>query len=172
MAYDSKAIDFAYSFYARGMSRAKAVAEIQKVYAGFSNSTWDEWERKYEWRQRRALADAKVREFEDSCRDIGKTMLLELDGIRKRLYALIESGDCKTETYYAFLSVAKRTHEISATALANRDTDRVAVKVLSDAIETFLLDLRGIPALTRPLEQSSAAVSGAVAEVMEKFGQQ
>jgi hypothetical protein len=172
MAYDSKAIDFAYGYYARGWSRAKAVPEIRKVYAGFSGSTWDEWEAKHEWKQRRAMADAKLREFEDSCRDIGRTLLLELDDIRKRIYAEIQAGNADVQTYYAFVSIAKRTHEISAAHFAARDNDRVAVQVLSEAIEYFLLELRSVPGITRALEENAAAVGNAVSAVAEKFGQQ
>jgi len=167
MAYDSKAVDFAYSFYARGWSRAKAVPEIRKVYAGFSGSTWDAMEEKHDWKQRRALADAKIREFEDSCRDIGRTLLLELGAIRSRLYTLIEAGTADVQTYYAFLSVAKRTNEISATHLKGRDNDRVATQVLSEAIEFFLLELRSVPAFTRVLEENAAAVGAAVSVVAE-----
>ena len=122
------------------MSRAKAVPEIRKVYAGFSGSTWDEWEAKYEWRQRRAAADAKLREFEDSCRDIGRTLLLELDDCRKRIYAQIQAGTADVQTYYAFVSIAKRTHEISAAHFAARDNDRVAVQVLSERLPFVVVD--------------------------------
>ncbi|HVW09189.1 MAG TPA: hypothetical protein VHC90_11445 [Bryobacteraceae bacterium] len=172
MAYDSKAQEFAYSFYARGLSREKAVREIRKVYAGFSGSTWDEWESKLGWKQRRALADAKLREFEDSCRDLNKTLLLELGEIRAGLYKTIVDGKADAQTYYAYLRLAKQTHEISAAHFAGRDNDRVAVKVLDDAVQLLLLELRGIPGLMRPLEENAAAVGAAVAEVVEKFGQE
>ena len=172
MAYDSKAQDFAYSFYARGLSREKAVREIRKVYAGFSGSTWDEWEDKLGWKQRRALADAKLREFEDSCRDINRTLLLELGEMRGGLFEQIKSGNADVQTYYAYLRLAKQTHEISAAHFAGRDNDRVAVKVLDDAVQLLLLELRGIPGLMRPLEENASAVGAAVAEIVEKFGQQ
>ncbi len=172
MAYDSKAQEFAYSFYARGLSREKAVREIRKVYAGFSGSTWDEWETKLGWKQRRALADAKLREFEDSCRDLNRTLLLELGEIRSGLFKTIVDGKADAQTYYAYLRLAKQTHEISAAHFAGRDNDRVAVKVLDDAVQLLLLELRGIPGLMRPLEENAAAVGAAVAEVVEKFGQE
>ena len=75
-------------------------------------------------------------------------------------------------TYYALLSIAKRTHEISAKHFAERDNDRVAVQVLSEAIEFFLLELRSVPGITRALEENAAAVGNAVSAVAEKFGQQ
>jgi hypothetical protein len=172
MAYDSKAQEFAYSFYARGLSREKAVREIRKVYAGFSGSTWDEWESKLGWKQRRAMADAKLREFEDSCRDLNRTLLLELGEIRAGLFKTIVDGKADAQTYYAYLRLAKQTHEISAAHFAGRDNDRVAVKVLDDAVQLLLLELRGIPGLMRPLEENASAVGAAVVEIVEKFGQE
>ncbi len=81
MAYDSQAQEFAYSFYAKGWSKPRALAEIRKVYPGLSASTWDEWVEKLDWRERRGLADAKLREFEDLVRDTARVLLLELDEV-------------------------------------------------------------------------------------------
>ncbi len=171
MAYDAKAVEFVYSFYARGWSKAKALPEICKVYAGFSGSTWDSWEAKYEWKQRRALADAKVVQFEDECRDIGRTLLLELNEARSRLFKKIVDGDDDIQVYYAFVSLAKRTAEMSQQFFANRDPERVAAGLLNDAIEHLLLGLREIPGLTRALEENSAKVGAAVAATAERFAQ-
>ena len=171
MAYDAKAIEFVYSFYARGWSKAKALPEIRKVYAGFGGSTWDEWETKNDWRQRRALADAKIVQFEDECRDIGRTLLLELNDARSRLYTKIQGGDTDIQLYYAFVALAKRTAELSEKFFANRNPDRVASGILNDAIEHLLLGLREVPGLTRALEENAAAVGAAVSATAERFTQ-
>ncbi len=171
MAYDSKAVEFVYSFYARGWSRDKALPEIRKVYAGFSASTWDEWERKYDWKQRRALADAKLREFEDKCGDINRTLLLEMDDARSRLYQKIQTGAADEQTFYAFSQLAKRTAELSANYFAGRDPGRIATKLVSDVIEYVLSELRSVPDLGRPLEVNAKEIGRIAAAAAERFGQ-
>lgn len=170
MAYDAKAVDFVYSFYARGWSKAKALPEIRKVYAGFAGSTWDEWEAKNDWRQRRALADAKIREFEDTCRAINQTLLMDLEDARQRLYKLITAG-ADVQTYYAFAAIAKRIAELARDHFAGRDADKVATRVLNDAIELLLIEMRQIAGLARAMEDNAAAIGQAAADVAEKFGQ-
>jgi hypothetical protein len=170
MAYDSKAVEFVYSFYARGWSREKALPEVRKVYAGFSGSTWDEWERKYEWRERRALADAKLREFEDKCGDINRTLLLEMDDARGRLYKKIVEGNADEQTFYAFSQLAKRTAELSANYFASRDPQQIATRVISDVIDYLLSELRALPVLDRALEQNAVAVGRIAAAAAERFG--
>ncbi|HEX4135902.1 MAG TPA: hypothetical protein VHY84_14905 [Bryobacteraceae bacterium] len=171
MAYDAKAVDFVYSFYARGWSKAKALPEIRKVYAGFAGSTWDEWETKNDWRQRRALADAKLREFEDTCRAINQTLLMDLEEARKRLFKLITEDAADNQTYYAFGAIAKRIAELAREHFAGRDADKVATRVLNDAIEFLLIEMRQIPGLALAMEENAAAIGQAAESVAEKFGQ-
>ena len=171
MAYDAKAVDFVYSFYARGWSRAKALPEIQKVYAGFAGSTWDEWERKFDWKQRRALADARIREFEDKCGDINRTLLLEMDDARGRLYKKIQDGTADQQTYYAFSQLAQRTADLSAKYFASRDPGRIATQVVGDVVEHFLSELQSVPGIRAALQAYAAEVGRIAADTAERFGQ-
>ncbi|HZL55704.1 MAG TPA: hypothetical protein VFC21_01400 [Bryobacteraceae bacterium] len=171
MAYDSKAAGFVYSFYARGWSRAKALPEIQKVYAGFAGSTWDEWEKRYDWKQRRALADAKLREFEDKCNDINRTLLLEMDDARGRLYKKIQDGEADTQTYYAFSQLANRTADLSANYFSSRDPGRIATQVVGDVVEHILSELQSVPGIRAVLQANSAEVGRIAAGAAERFGQ-
>lgn len=171
MAYDSKAVEFVYSFYARGWSKARALPEVQKVYAGFSGSTWDDWEKRYDWKQRRALADAKIKEFEDRCRDINQTLLMEMDDARNRLYAKIKDGTADTQAFYAFSQLAHRTAELSARYFASRDPGRIATQVVGDVIEYLLGELRSIPGLGPSLAACQAEIGRVAAAAAERFGQ-
>ena len=63
--YDETAREFVYGFYARVYARDKALPEIRKVYSGFAARTWDRWVEEHSWRERRALADAKIARFEE-----------------------------------------------------------------------------------------------------------
>lgn len=172
MAYDSQAQEFAYSFYAKGWSKPRALAEIRKVYPGLSASTWDEWVEKLDWRARRGLADAKLREFEDLVRDTARVLLLELDEIRKKLYEQVKGGTPDTQTVYAYTSVVKQIADISRQHLTSRDGDRVAMDVLNNAFERLLSELREIEGLAKPLEEHAAEVGRVVAAVAEQFGRE
>jgi hypothetical protein len=172
VAYDSQAQEFAYSFYAKGWSKLRAVSEIRKIYPGFSGSTWDEWERKLGWRERRAVADAKLREFEDLVRDTARMLLLELDEIRKNLYLRVKGGSADTQTVYAYTSVVKQIAEISRQHLAGRDGDRVAMDVLNAAFERLLSELRDVAGIAKPLEEHAGEVGRIVAAVAEQFGRE
>jgi uroporphyrinogen-III synthase len=170
MAYDQKAQDFAYTFYSRGVSRDRAVREIRKVYAGFSGSTWDEWEKKLAWRERRAQADVKLREFEELAQNTASVLLLELDEIRKKLLRDIGERGADVQTVYAYTSVAKQISEISRQHLANRDGGRVALEVLNLAFQHFLTELREIPDLAKPLEANAAKVGKLIEKTAQEFG--
>ncbi len=172
MAYDTQAQDFAYSFYARGWSRERALPEIRKVYPGFSASTWDEWVKRLDWPQRRALADVKLREFDDLCRDAARSLLLELNEIRERLLKDIRAGKADTQTYYAFNSIAKQIAEMSRQHLSAQDPQKVAIEVLAAAIEKLLVGLRGIDGLAGPLETHAKRVGELVGEISEEFARE
>lgn len=170
MAYDAKAQEHAYSFYARGWSKARALLEIRRVYAGFAGSTWEEWEKKLEWKERRALADAKLRDFEDTCRDTARLLLLELNHIRAGLYAQVKDGPADTQTVYAYGSIVKQIVDLSARHLASRSEERVAMEVLNAALSSFLTGLRQIDGLCEPLEQHAEQVGALVTAAAEQFG--
>jgi uroporphyrinogen-III synthase len=170
MAYDLKAQEYAYSFFARGVSKERAVREIRKVYGGFSSSTWDEWVAKLDWRERRAEADIKLREFEDLAQNTAKVLLLELDRIRQRLFKEVEEKGPDTQAVYAYTSVAKQIADISRQHLANRDGGRLALEVLNAAFERFLTELREDPELAKILAAKATLIGRTVEKVAEEFG--
>lgn len=173
MAYDTQTQEFAYGFYARGWSKDRALREIRKVYAGFSGSTWDEWVSKLDWKQRRALADAKLREFEELARNTASVLLLELEEVRRRIYDQIKNAkELDTQLVYSFNSVSKQMNEIARQHLASRDGDRVAMQVLNLAFERFLTELREIPAVAKVLEENAARVGQAAEKVAEQLGRE
>jgi len=172
VAYDTEAHEFVYSFYAKGWSKARALPEIRKVYPGFSGSTWDEWEKKFNWKERRALADARLREFEDRVHSVGLVLLGELDDIRKRLYERLRNGASDNQTVYAYTSVVKRMAELSHAYLSGKDKERVTTEVLGAAIEALLVKLQEIKALKEPLKRHAAEIGAAVSEVAQEFGRQ
>jgi methyl-accepting chemotaxis protein len=172
LAYDLKAQELVYGYYARGWSKERALPEIRKVYPGFAGSTWDEWVKKLDWPQRRALADAKLREFEDLCRDTTRTLLLELNEIREKLIADVRDGKADTQTYYAFNSVAKQIAEMSRQHLASQDPQKVAVEVISQAVDRLLTGLRGIDGLERPLAVNAREIGQLVTQISEEFGRE
>jgi hypothetical protein len=173
LAYDLKAQEFAYSFYVRGYARDRAVREIQKVYAGFSRSTWDEWERKLGWRERRALADAKLREFDELAANTAKVILLSLEDLRKRLVEQIEvAPQLDTQIVYAYNSVCKQISDISIRHLDSRDQTKIAMEVLNQAIEDLVQKLKSIEGLGALLEKYADVVGKAVEEVAETYGRE
>lgn len=173
MAYDTQAQEFAYGFYARGYSKERALREIRKCYPGLSGSTWDEWVSKLDWKQRRALADAKLRDFEELARNTASVLLLELDEVRKRLYTQIQGGkELDTQLVYAFNSVSKQINEIARQHLASRDDDRIATQVLNLAFERFLAELTEIPVLGEALRANAARVGQAVEKIAEQLGRE
>jgi hypothetical protein len=172
LAYDLKAQEFAYGFYARGWSRERALPEIRKVYPGFAGSTWDEWIRKLDWPQRRALADSKLREFEDLCRDTTRLLLLELNEIRERLLKAIREDKADNQTYYAYNSIAKQIAELARQHLSSQDPQRVSLEVLNTAFERLLTGLRSIPALEKALEANARDIGQIVTQISEEFGRE
>jgi hypothetical protein len=170
MAYDSKAQEFAYSYFARGYSKERAMREIRKTYPGFSGSTWDEWVEKLNWRDRRAQADLRLREFEDLAQDAARSLLLELDAIRKRLWKTVDVDGPDTQAVYAYNAVAKQIAELARQHLANRDGGRLALEVLNAAFEQFVTELRQDPDLARVLAAKATLIGRAAEKVAEEFG--
>lgn len=172
MAYDLKAQEFVFGFYLRGWSKERAMPEIRKVYAGFSGSTWDEWERKYDWKLRRAQADSKRRDFEELCRDTARALMHELNTIRERLFNEIRENGSDTQKVYAFTSVTKQIADLARQHLAAQDPMRVSMEVLTRAFEKLLAGLREMEGLQKPLEANAAAIGKLVSQIGEEFGEE
>jgi methyl-accepting chemotaxis protein len=172
MAYDSKAQEFAFSFYQRGWSKEKSLREIRKVYAGFSGSTWDEWEARLGWKERRAAADMKAREFEELCRDTARVLITELNEIREKLVASIRDGKLDNQTVYAYTSTARQISDLAKQHMAGQDPRRVSMEVLQSAIEKLLAGLREMADMAKPLEANAAAIGKLVSQIGEEFGQE
>lgn len=172
MAYDLKAQEFVYGFYARGWSKERALPDIRKVYPGFSGSTWDEWVKKLDWPARRAQADAKLREFEDLCRDTTRLLLLELNEIREKLLLVIRSDKADTQTYYAYKTIAAQIADLAREHLSSQDPQKVAAEVLTTAIEKLLTGMRSIDGLAPALERHARQVGELVTSISEEFGRE
>jgi hypothetical protein len=170
MAYDVRAQEFAYGLYARGWSKERALKEIRKTYAGFGGSTWDAWVEQLGWRERRAAADLKLREFEDLCQNAAKELLLELDQIRKKLWKQIAANGADSQVVYAYNAIAKQIADLARQHLANRDGGRVVLEVLNVAFERLFGELRKDDDLARVLAARSVVVGRAVEMVAEEFG--
>lgn len=170
MAYDLKAQEFAFQFYAKGISKEKALREIKKVYPGFSGSTWDEWVDRLQWRERRAASDMKLREFEALCRDTARALVLELNEIREGLLKKIRDNQGDTQTIYAFTSTAKQIAELTKQQLAAQDPRQVSMEVLMTAIEKLLAGLREMAGLAKPLEANATQIGELVTQIGDEFG--
>lgn len=170
MAYDAKAQEFVFSFYARGVSKERALPEIRKVYAGFSGSTWDEWEKKLDWKERRAEADRRSREFARFCERNAETMLGELDLVRLKLLKEITEGRGDTQTVHAYTSVVKQMDGIAHRYLAATDPKRVQMEVLSRAFEDLFSRLRDDADLAKPLAKHAERIGAVVTEISEMYG--
>ena len=171
MAYDTRAQEFAYGFYARGLSKEKALREIRRSYPGFAGSTWDSWLETLGWRERRAQADMRAREFDALVQDTAKILLLELDGLRKKIaLQFAAEGPPDTQAVYSYTSVCKQIADLARKHLASRDNGRVALEVLGLAFERLLTELRGDAGLAKALEEKAAFVGRAVEKVAEEFG--
>lgn len=172
MAYDTQAQEFVYSFFAKGWSRDRALPEIRKVYAGFAGSTWDEWAKRFDWPARRALADAKLREFDELCRDATRTLLLELNEIREKLLVVIRGDKADTQTYYAYKTIAAQIADLAREHLSSQDPQKVAAEVLTTAIEKLLTGMRSIDGLAPALERYARQIGELVTSITEEFGRE
>lgn len=170
MAYDSKAKDLAFSFFAKGYSKEKSLREIQKIYPGLSGSTWDSWCEKGDWKVRRAALDLKAQQFDELCQDTAQVLINELNEIREKLIASVREGKVDNQTVYAYTSTARQIADLSRQHIANRDPRRIAAQTLMEMIEKLLSRLREIPGLTQPLEQNAKAIGEAVTQLSEEYG--
>lgn len=171
MAYDKQAQEFVFSFYARGVSKERALPEIRKVYAGFSGSTWDEWEKKLDWKARRAEADRRSREVGQFCERSAETMLGELDVVRLRLLKQITEGGGDTQTVHAYTSVVKQMDALARRYLTQSDPKRVQMEVLSRAMEELFSRLRENPDLAKPLARHAEHIGELVTQISEQYGE-
>lgn len=171
MAYDARAQEFAYGFYARGWSKAKALPEIQKVYPGFAGSTWDDWVTRYDWKTRRAAAEAKIREFEDTLRDTTRVVLMELNELRLRLLKALQTTDLPdTQAVYAYTKVCQQIVQMSQQYNDSRDSSRLAMDTLDSALTKLITELREFPDVAKALEAHSGEVGREIEAICEQFG--
>jgi hypothetical protein len=170
MAYDARAQEFAYGYYARGWSRDRAVVEIRKTYAGFSRNTWDEWEKKFDWKARRASVEAKLRALEDDLGDVHRSMLLDLEEVRKNLVEQHRNTPGDTQTVYAITAVSKRIGDLAKQHLASRDGDKVSMEILHRAIDSLLDTFARVPEIAQAMKAHANEVGAAVEQVAEHFG--
>lgn len=170
MAYDAKAKELAFSYYARGYSKERALRELQKIYPGMSGSTWDAWADKGDWKTRRASLDLKAREFDELCQDTARILIAELNEIREKLIASVRDGKVDNQTVYAYTSTARQIAELSRQHIASRDPRRIATQTLMEVIEKLLSRLRELPGLAAPLEANAKAVGEVVTGIGEEFG--
>lgn len=173
MAYDVKAQDFAFSFYAKGFSKERALKEICKVYPGFSGATWDAWVIKLDWKTRRALLDVKARELDDFCSDAARAIILDLHDVQQKLLAKIktaEEGAVDTQVIYAYNAVSKQIVDLARHHLASKDPLRVSMEALNSAIEKFLSELRELPGMGPVLQSNAGEIGRLVERIGEEFG--
>lgn len=170
MAYDAKAQEFAYGLYAQGLSKEKALAQIRKHYPGFSGATWDEWVAKLAWKERRAAADAKAREFDSLCQDTARALMQQLAEIKEELFTHIKAGKAGTQEIYAFTSVTKQMADLAKTHLAKKDPMRISIELLNTAFEKFLSGLRSLPGMEKPLEQNASQIGRLLIDIAEAHG--
>jgi len=172
MAYDFKAQELAFSLFARGLSKEKALRIMRKEYPGISGATWDDWASKLRWKDRRAALDMKSRDFDELCRDTARVLMLELNEIRQKLVTLIRDGKIDTQTVYAYTSTAKQIADLAKQHMATQEPATVAIAVLQAAIEKLLSELRALPGLQAPLEANAKAVGQIVTQIGEEFGRE
>ncbi len=171
MAYDAKAQEFVFNFFLRGWSRDRALPKIREVYPGFAASTWDEWEKKHDWKYRRAAADAKAREFEDLLADTPRVLVTDLELQRQALLkAMKEAPTVDPQMIYALNAVSKHITDISVKFLATRDPIRISAEHTGEIVEKLLTELREIPGVGKALAANAEKVGTVVTRVAEAHG--
>ena len=167
--YDETAKEFVYGFYARGYSRDKALKEIRKVYPGFAKATWDRWEVEHNWKERRALADAKVAEFEQFAEQAWAELLMDLDALRKTLRKEFDKKP-DPQLAYAFTSVSAQIVNLISKHGGAKDPQKVAMETLALAIEAFVQELKALEGLSAPMKKQAVEVGRRVKKIAEQFG--
>ena len=170
MAYDSNAQEFVFGFYAKGWSKERSLPEIRKVYAGFSGSTWDEWERKYEWKRRRAERDRRASEFSELLANQAQTLIAELDLVRLDLLKKLTDTKHDPQIVHAYTSVVKQMDGIAQRHLRSADPLRIPMEVLNRAFGEVFERMREIPELAKPLAKHAETVGEVVTAVSERYG--
>jgi len=169
--YDDTAREFAFGFYLRGWDRDKAVVEIQKVYPGFAPKTWEAWRAKYDWAQRRAMADAKARDFDRYAGEAWRELLFDLREVHQRMMETFRaSAEADPQIVYALNATAKQIGEIITRHGKAQDPQRVAMEVLQLAMESLLTEMRLVKGLGAPLKRNAEDIGGLVQKIAEKFG--
>lgn len=171
--YDVRAQEFVFSLWLKypHWSREKLLKEIRKTYAGFGLKTLEEWIERLNWRERRAQADMKLREFEAMARDTTRVIMIDLNAQREKLKAAIESADKPDpQVMYAMNQTCKLLAEIQHKHEAQKERSRLEMDVLMVACERLLAALSEIADLAEPLKRHSAVVGRLVAEIAETHG--
>lgn len=169
--YDDVAREFVFGFYLRGWACAKAIPEIQKVYPGFSPKTWESWRAKYDWAQRRALADAKARDFDRYAGEAWRDLLFDLREIHNRLMeGFRKTAEPDPQTVYAINATAKQIGEIISRHGKAQDPQRVAMEILQLALESLLTEMRLVKGMGAPLKRNADEIGGLARKIAEKFG--
>lgn len=168
-SYDETARELVYGFYARGYSREKALKQIRRVYPGFAAATWDRWLIDHNWPERRALADAKVAQFETFAEQAWIELLMDLDAIRRKLRAEFDQKP-DPQLAYAFTSVSAQIVNLVAKHGGAKDPQKVAMETLALALESFIQELKTVESLGGPLKKRAQEVGRLVKKIAEQFG--
>lgn len=169
--YDETAHEFVFGFYLRGWDRDKAIPEIRKVYPGFAPKTWDAWRAKFDWAQRRALADAKARDFDRYAGEAWRELLFDLREVHQKLMADFRKSEAADpQIAYAINSTAKQIGDIISRHGKAQDPQRVAMEILQLAMESLLTDMRMVKGLGAGLKRNAEEIGGLVQKIAEKFG--
>jgi hypothetical protein len=168
MAYDAAAQQFVFGFYARGWSCERALPEIRKQYAGFAKSTWEKWEREYDWKARRAAADEKARAFEEFLAETPRVMVNDLEETRKELMKRIRGGDTAPQLLFALRDITAQIASIGETYLTRRDPVRLRMEAVTGLVEELLDGLKRVDGIAPALEAHAAQVAQLVERVAEK----
>ncbi|MCB1020619.1 MAG: hypothetical protein KDC27_11870 [Acidobacteria bacterium] len=169
--YDETAREFVYGFYARGYARDKALPEIRKVYSGFAARTWDRWVEEHSWRERRALADAKIARFEEFAANAWIELLMDLDVARRRLRESIDSQkEIDPQTVYAFTSVSAQIVNLVAKHGGSKDPQKVAMETIALAVEAMVNEMKAVEGLGPALKRRAQEVGRIAKKIAEQFG--
>ncbi len=174
MAYDQAAIEFVLSFYLRGFSYEKARPEIDKVYAGFSLNTWDQWSKKHNWPRRRAELDHKRSEFFELCRDGERVLLEELTVVKDKVLEKIQEpgAELKPQLVFAYKTVASEILDIIRNHNENKDPGKIAMVVLEASFGQFLQELKEVKGFQKLLFDNSELIGRIVANVAQNHGRE
>lgn len=174
MRYGQDAREFVWSFYRAGVPRDEAVRKIRRLYPTFTAKTYAKWADDGGWEGRRALLDAKAREFGELAEGTPLALLVDLTEIRKKVKADIDEktadGKELAQLVYAYSNVSKQLIDVLTKLGSSKDPQKVAMEVLVAAFEAVLLELQTIPGVKVVLKKNADAVGKVVEKTAEKFG--